>query len=111
VDSETLVPEQGQPGPAQAPLAPRHYDCPVYDWTENFGRSVDSISRLIGEVGLRFKECGLPLARLSVIVRTLHPQVAVVGYTWNGDTGEISEFSGDHQSQSQESYQRSPSDF
>ena len=108
MDSETLVPEQGQPGPAQAPLAPRHYDCPVYDWTENFGRSVDSISRLIGEVGLRFKECGLPLARLSVIVRTLHPQVAVVGYTWNGDTGEISEFSGDHQSQSQESYQRSP---
>ena len=76
------------------------YECPVHDWIENFGRYTDSISRLIGEVGVRFKDCGLPLTRLSVIVRTLHPQIAVTGYTWNGDTGEMEEFKGDHQSQS-----------
>jgi len=80
VDIETPVPES-----RMSPLAPTafpaaNYDCPVHDWTENFGRSTGSISRLIHEVGTRFQACGLPLARLSVIVRTLHPQIAVAGY-------------------------------
>ncbi|MBO6785162.1 MAG: adenylate/guanylate cyclase domain-containing protein, partial [Alphaproteobacteria bacterium] len=91
-----------------AALPEPEYECPVYDWTENFGRYTDSMSRLISEVGQRFRGCGLPLARLSVIVRTLHPQIAVTGYVWDGETGEMSEFTGDHQSQSRESYQRSP---
>jgi len=84
------------------------YDCPVHDWTENFGRSTGSVSRLVHEVGSRFQACGLPLARLSVIVRTLHPQIAVTGYIWNGETGAMDEFTADHQSQSRESYQQSP---
>lgn len=84
------------------------YDCPVFEWIENFGRYADSISTLIGEVGRRFQECGLPLARLSIVIRTLHPQIAAAGFAWNGETGEMSEFRGDHQSQSSESYQRSP---
>lgn len=108
MDSETLVPgDHTQPHDSDRLPAP-NYECPVYDWTENFGRYTDSMSTLISEVGARFKGCGLPLARLSVIVRTLHPQIAVTGYTWNGDTGEMEEFTGDHQSQSGKSYQRSP---
>tara|TARA_R110002110_G_scaffold415612_6_gene652054 strand:- start:81943 stop:83151 length:1209 start_codon:yes stop_codon:yes gene_type:complete len=84
------------------------YDCPVFEWIENFGRYADSIPTLIGEVGRRFQDCGLPLARLSIVIRTLHPQIAAAGFAWNGETGEMSEFRGDHQSQSSESYQRSP---
>ena len=108
VDSETPVPENRMSPLAPTALPAANYDCPVHDWTENFGRSTGSISRLIHEVGTRFQACGLPLARLSVIVRTLHPQIAVAGYIWNGETGVMDEFTRDHQSQSRESYQRSP---
>ncbi len=108
MDSETLVPGQNiRPDPASG-LPALEYDCPVFEWTENFGRYTDSMSSLIAEVGRRFRDCGLPLARLSVVVRTLHPQIAVTGYVWDGSTGEMDEFTGDHQSQSGESYQRSP---
>lgn len=108
MESENPIPKS--PVSLEAPTAfpAPHYDCPVYGWTENFGRSTGSISRLIHEVGVRFQACGLPLARLSVIIRTLHPQFAVFGYTWNGETHKMDEFTGDHQSQSRESYQRSP---
>ena len=104
MDSETLVPENHTDPAVPAP----EYECPVFEWTENFGRYADSISSLIHEVGARFRDCGLPLDRLSVIVRTLHPQIAVSGYVWNGDSGEVGEFTADHQSQSRESYLRSP---
>ena len=93
-------PATGLPGP--------EYDCPVFEWIENFGRYTDSLPTLISEVGRRFQGCGLPLTRLSVVIRTLHPQIDAAGFAWNGETGEMSEFTGDHQTQSRESYQRSP---
>lgn len=108
MDSETPVPENRMSPIAPTAFPVTNYDCPVHDWIENFGRSAGSVSSLIHEVGTRFQACGLPLARLSVIVRTLHPQIAVFGYTWNGESGSMDEFTADHQSQSRESYQRSP---
>jgi len=108
VENKMSVSESCKPTEGSKELPTPHYDCPVYDWTENFGRSTGSISRLVREVGVRFQACGLPLARLSVIVRTLHPQIAVFGYTSNSDSGTTDEFTADHQSQSRESYQRSP---
>ena len=91
-----------------ADLPHPEYDCPVFEWTEKFGRFVDTIPHLIAEVGSRFQACGMPLARIGVIVRTLHPQIAVTGYSWHSSTGNVREFTGDHESQSRESYQRSP---
>jgi adenylate cyclase len=108
VDSETPVPENRMAPVAATAIPAADYDCSVHDWVENFGRSTGSIPNLIAQVGARFKTCGLPLARLSVIVRTLHPQIAVFGHTWNGDSGAMDAFTADHQSQSRESYLRSP---
>lgn len=108
MDSETLVSENRSPEASAANLPGPDYQCPVFEWTENFGRYAESIPTLIGEVGRRFQECGLPLARLSVVIRTLHPQIAAAGFVWNGETREMTEFTGDHQSQSSESFQRSP---
>ena len=96
MENKMSVSESCKPTEGSKELQTPHYDCPVYDWTENFGRSTGSISRLVREVGVRFQACGLPLARLSVIVRTLHPQIAVFGYTWNSDSGTTDEFTADH---------------
>ena len=108
MNSETLVSENRKPENLATGLPGPDYDCPVFEWIENFGRYADSISTLIGEVGRRFQDCSLPLARLSIVIRTLHPQIAAAGFAWNGETGEMAEFSGDHQSQSSESFQHSP---
>lgn len=83
-------------------------DCPVFDWVENFGRYTDGIPSLVTEVCNRFVANGLPLDRVSIVMRTLHPQIAVSGYMWRDGVKELSMFSADHQSQSRESYRASP---
>ena len=108
MDSETLVSENRTPESPVTSLPGPNYDCPVFEWIENFGRYTDSLPTLISEVGRRFQDCGLQLARLSIVIRTLHPQIAAAGFAWDGETGEMSEFTGDHQSQSSEAFQRSP---
>ncbi len=87
---------------------PSNNDCPVFDWVENFGRYVDGIPSLVTEVCNRFVANGMPLERVSIVMRTLHPQIAVSGYVWQAGQAELSMFNSDHQSQSGESYQRSP---
>ena len=83
-------------------------DCAVFDWIENLGRYADGIPSLVTEVCNRFVSCDLPLERVSIVMRTLHPQIAVSGYVWRHGASELSTFNADHQSQSRESYQSSP---
>jgi adenylate cyclase len=100
----------GPDAAAQAsPIAsPANNDCPVFGWVENFGRYADGIPSLVTEVCNRFVDNGLPLERVSIVMRTLHPQIAVSGYMWRAGEKELSMFSADHQTQTRESYQRSP---
>ncbi len=95
-------------GQAQPIFPPSGNECPVFEWVENFGRYTDGIPSLITEVCNRFAANGLPLERVSIILRTLHPQIAVSGYVWRAGVAELSQFTGDHQSQSRESYRDSP---
>lgn len=83
-------------------------DCEVFDWVENFGRYVDGIASLVTEVCNRFVACDMPLERVSIVMRTLHPQIFVSGYIWHSGEKELSMFSADHHSQSRESFQNSP---
>ena len=100
----------GPDGAAQATPtgAPANNDCPVFGWVENFGRYADGIPSLVTEVCNRFVANGLPIERVSIVMRTLHPQIAVSGYMWRAGEQELSMFSADHQTQTRESYQRSP---
>lgn len=100
-----------EPGPTAKtqPLAPlATNECPVFDWIENFGRYTDGIASFITEVCKRFVTCDLPLERVSIVMRTLHPQISVSGYMWQHGSEELSQFTADHQSQSRESYRASP---
>ena len=82
--------------------------CQVFDWIENFGRYTESIASFVTEVCNRFVVCDMPLDRVSIVMRTLHPQISVSGYMWRNGAEELSVFTADHQSQSHESYQQSP---
>jgi adenylate cyclase len=88
--------------------APFGSDCQVFDWIENFGRYTESIASFITEVCNRFVSCDMPLDRVSIVMRTLHPQISVSGYMWRNGAEELSVFTADHESQSRESYQQSP---
>lgn len=102
----TIAPAPSEQAHPVAP--PSRSECPVFDWVENFGRYTDGIPSLISEVCNRFAANGLPLERVSIVMRTLHPQIAVSGYMWRAGVEELSQFTGDHQSQSRESYRDSP---
>ena len=82
--------------------------CAVQEWLADQGRYAGTIGELVREVGERFVRSDLPLARISLLIRTLHPMIAASGFVWNAATGGIEEFSRDHQSQSSEAYLLSP---
>ena len=105
----TIVPNDPDTLAALLPIAPAaESECPVFDWVENFGRYTDGIPSLVTEVCNRFVDNGMPLDRLSIVMRTLHPQIAASGYMWRYGAKELSLFTADHQTQSRESYQDSP---
>ncbi len=82
--------------------------CPVAEWMSTSARYVTTVGELLRQVGGRFVECGVQLDRAAIVMRTLHPLFAVSGFVWHAGSDLVDEFSGDHQSQSRESYQRSP---
>jgi adenylate cyclase len=96
----TQLPVPPAAGPAAA--------CPVRDWVAAEGRYAGSIGALVAEVGRRFGEAGVPLARISLLIRTLHPMIAASGFLWQAGANTVEEFARDHQSQSSEAYLLSP---
>lgn len=99
--SETPVELQPLASPAGA-------ECQVFDWIENFGRYTEDISSFVKEVCNRFIACDMPLDRVSIVMRTLHPQISTSGYMWRNGVEDLSLFTADHQTQTRESYQQSP---
>ena len=80
----------------------------IRDWVANHGRFAGSIGELMRRLGARCAPAGLPLSRISLLIRTLHPMVAAAGYVWHATEGRLEEFTRDHQSQSSEAYLSSP---
>lgn len=82
--------------------------CPIRDWIAEHGRYCATPSDLLREVGSRAVAAGIPLSRLSLVIRTLHPMIAASGFVWNADNDHVGEFTRDHASQSSEAYLNSP---
>ncbi|TDQ85432.1 adenylate cyclase [Dongia mobilis] len=65
--------------------------CPAveaaFQWMLEEGRLLPDLGEFVSGLALRLSKCGFPLLRFFVSVRTLHPQIAAIGYVWNkGDT-------------------------
>lgn len=82
--------------------------CPVSEWLATQGRFAGDIGGLVREVGERLVRHDVPVTRISLLIRTLHPMIAVSGYVWRNGQRNVAEFTGDHQSQSSQAYQLSP---
>ncbi|MDQ7249341.1 adenylate/guanylate cyclase domain-containing protein [Dongia sedimenti] len=65
----------------------------AFRWLLNEGRRLPDLADVVAGLGRQLTEGGLPLQRLYLGQRTIHPQMGAIGYLWNkGDeTAQIIE--------------------
>ncbi len=54
-----------------------------FQWLLDEGRLIADLGELVTALAAKLTEHGFPLLRFFVSVRTLHPQIAAIGYAWN----------------------------
>jgi adenylate cyclase len=54
----------------------------AFRWLLEEGRLIPDLGELVTELALHLTEQDFPLLRFFVSVRTLHPQIAAIGYAW-----------------------------
>jgi len=66
------------------------------DWLLNEAWKAASVRELLIRLARRLFSSGVPILRLQLLLRTLHPQLFATGYTWWRDTDEVETFSAPH---------------
>src|SRR5215470_4507028 len=65
---------------------------PVADWLVNGARSASLPQEVLAQLCDRLVACGIPLSRVAVFVRTLHPDVTGRRFLWRtGASVEVGE--------------------
>jgi adenylate cyclase len=96
----TAMPQAGGSWPA----APS----PIIDWLIGDARRLPDEATLLRGLCERLVETGLPLARASFHIRTLHPELFGMGFYWQRGAEDIRVFRAEHGIQQTPLYQRSP---
>jgi adenylate cyclase len=65
-------------------------------WLLSDAWNAASVRELVIQLSHRLYASGVPILRLQLLIRTLHPQVFANGYTWWRDTDEVETFSAPH---------------
>ena len=66
------------------------------DWLLSNAWNASSVRELVVQLGECLFAAGVPVWRLQLLIRTLHPQLFATGYTWWRDSGEIETFTAAH---------------
>ena len=83
-------------------------DNPLVEWLLVEGSCITTIKELISRLAERMVAEGMPIARVRVIIRMLHPQSFATRYTWQQVTGDTVEYSPHHWALQTDIYQDSP---
>jgi adenylate cyclase len=81
---------------------------PVLDWLVGDGRQLPDARALLEQLCVRLLDAGLPLARASFHIRTLHPQLYGVGLYWRRGADQIEAFPAEHGILQTAMFQNSP---
>lgn len=73
--------------PLQSP--PALWPDPVIEWTATSLVDADRPERWVREFAERIEASGLPIARLRIMIRILHPQLAAMSFKWRRGEEEI----------------------
>lgn len=68
----------------------------ISDWLLDEGRLLADIDELIRQLGPLLIEVGLPVWRLRLSMRTLHPLIAALSAVWEKDSSEMSQIQVPH---------------
>src|SRR3954465_5774672 len=55
----------------------------AFRWLLSEGRRLGDLAEIVAGLGRELTEGGLPLQRLYLGQRTIHPQMGAIGYLWN----------------------------
>src|SRR5262245_65962601 len=80
----------------------------IAGWLLRGARDLPDSRAVIAGLCRRLTASGFPLYRLFVTARTLHPQVAAIGYQWRRGDAEASETRREHGLEQTEIYLSSP---
>ncbi len=76
---------------SSGPAPERHYDNPLLAWLIHEAHAFTDSKLLTQALAEKIVDVGIPLMRLNLILRTLHPQLMGVTYRWWRAKEEISE--------------------
>jgi adenylate cyclase len=79
----------------------------VIDWLIDGARSAERSDLVLGELCERIVKAGVPLWRVGIFVRTLHPDVFGRSFVWRPDTGVVTATAG-HEIVDSDTYKSSP---
>ncbi|MBW2315432.1 MAG: DUF427 domain-containing protein [Deltaproteobacteria bacterium] len=100
--------EEGEPAPAAAAAAPHDHENPLVDWLMRDAARVSSVDELVLGLGRRLDAMGMPIQRLNLIVRTLHPQVMGTLHVWERGQAAVDRIELSHARSREERFLVSP---
>ena len=77
-------------------------------WIIAEGRRIEDLPALTDEVGWRLVAAGLPLARMTLHIGTLHPQLFALGCRWTARDGVTEAFEVGHEARTADVFLHSP---
>jgi len=77
-------------------------------WLEREARAAPNLAAIIDGLVQRLRRAGVALARLTIHIGTVHPQLLGYGCVWSRQTGHCDEFEVRHAANEADSYKRSP---
>ena len=81
---------------------------PFVDWLISHAWKAPSSEAIVESLVRCLIEAGMPVSRLRILIRTLHPQLFAMAYAWHEDTGEVAVWRAPHAMVLSEQYQESP---
>ncbi len=81
---------------------------PFTGWLINDAWRTNSSQELVGEFAEVMVRNGVPLDRFRLLIRTLHPQLFAMAYTWLADTQEVEKIRLSHEVLEKREYLESP---
>jgi adenylate cyclase len=80
----------------------------AFRWLLNEGRRLKDLAEIVAGLGRQLTEGGLPLQRLYLGQRTIHPQMGALGFLWNQGDQTAQVIERDHTVVSGQTYLASP---
>ena len=81
---------------------------PFVDWLVREAWKTSSSETLVERLVQCLIEAGMPVSRLRILIRTLHPQLFAMAYSWHEDADEVMVWRAPHAMALSERYQESP---